>query len=72
MKRIYYEKFDVEVMFSPNKLALVIILDFNIKNVPSEVWESIAELIYPQVVEFFENEENQKAYELWLKQQCDK
>ena len=50
----------------------MIILDFNIKNVPSEVWESIAELIYPQVVEFFENEENQNKYELWLKQQSDK
>lgn len=50
----------------------MIILDFNIKNVPSEVWESIAKLIYPQVVEYFENEENQKAYEFWLKQQSDR
>ena len=50
----------------------MIILDFNITNVPSEVWESIAELIYPQVVEYFENEENQNKYEIWLKQQSDK
>lgn len=50
----------------------MIILDFNINHVPSEVWESIAELIYPQVAEYFENEENQKKYEQWLEQKGNK
>ncbi|MFI3327237.1 MAG: hypothetical protein R3Y35_13870 [Clostridia bacterium] len=34
---------------------------------PKDLVESLARSFYPLVVEFFENEENQKAYEEWKK-----
>lgn len=34
---------------------------------PKSVYESIARTMYPNIIEFFKNEDNAKAFEEWKK-----
>lgn len=35
---------------------------------PKDVYESLVRAFYPQMVEFFKNEDNQKAFEKWAEE----
>lgn len=41
----------------------------NLQNLefPKSVYESIARTMYPNIIEFFKNEDNAKAFEEWKK-----
>lgn len=35
---------------------------------PQTVYESLGRTFYPSILEFYENEENKKAFEEWMKE----